>query len=79
MTRITPGRLALAGLAVSSALFAGVAGAAGNADHKVSICHRTASDSNEVILISVDGHAVDAHFENHGDFFPQGDDCEGEE
>jgi ABC-type sugar transport system substrate-binding protein len=79
MTRISPGRVALAGFALSAALFAGAAGAAENSDHKVSICHVTSSETNEFVLISVDEHAVPAHLENHGDFFPQGDDCDGEE
>ena len=78
MTRITPGRMAVAGLALSAALFAGAAGAADNSDHKVLICHNTNSASNPIELISVDESAVAAHLENHGDVFPQGGSCGGE-
>ncbi|MFL5760878.1 MAG: hypothetical protein ACJ789_14235 [Thermomicrobiales bacterium] len=36
-------------------------------DHKVTVCHRTGSDSNPVVPIVIDEHAVPAH-ERHGDF-----------
>ncbi len=79
MTRISPSRLALGVFALTAALFAGAASAAQDSDHKVLVCHRTSSESNPVVLISIAESAVAAHLEHHGDFFPQGDDCEGEE
>ena len=78
MTRVSPGRLALAGFFLSAALFAGVAGATQGPDHKVLLCHNTGSESNPIVLISVDVASVDAHVANQGDFFPQGDDCGSE-
>jgi len=38
-------------------------------DHKVSICHRTASDSNPYTFISIDEAALDTHLDN-GDGHP---------
>ncbi len=78
MTRISVGRLSVAGFAVSAALFAGVAGATQGDDHKVLLCHHTGSESNPIVLISVDVASVDAHVANQGDFLPQGDDCGSE-
>jgi len=38
-------------------------------EHKVTICHRTASDSNPYVEITIDEAALDAHLQN-GSLYP---------
>ncbi len=56
----------VAGLAIVLAfVFAGTAQAA----EKVTICHKTASDTNTYVWITVSVNAMDVHLDN-GDFIP---------
>ncbi|MCI0542644.1 DUF5011 domain-containing protein [bacterium] len=36
-------------------------------DHKVTICHKTHSEGNPSVTITIDEHALDSHVANHGD------------
>lgn len=61
-----------AGLIAVFAIATALAGAGGvsatkpdeNGDHKVQLCHRTASDTNPYVLIEVDVASLDAHLNN---------------
>ena len=43
-------------------------------DNKVYICHRTHSDSNQVVIIKVDANSLKAHL-SHGDLYSDGFNC----
>jgi hypothetical protein len=81
MRSLTRGRLALAGVAVLAAAFAGVGSAS---EDKVLLCHGTASEPNPYALISVDASALNGHFDgtapghgprNHADVYPVNGAC----
>jgi hypothetical protein len=54
--------------ALAGGLFAVLGGRRIGATDKVSICHRTSSDTNSVVVIEVSVDAVADHLE-HGDFY----------
>jgi hypothetical protein len=72
--------------ALGFAIWMGMAQAqAEQREHKVAICHGTASDSNPYVLIVVDVHALNGHFDgtapghgknNYPDFFPIDGTCD---
>jgi hypothetical protein len=62
MNRISRFLLVTAVCGVSSAGIVTAAEAARH-DHKVVICHGTASEKNPYVLISVDTHALEGHFD----------------
>lgn len=57
-------------LAVCAVLGIGVATAQAGRDHKVQICHATASATNPYVLITVDEHALAGHFRADGPTAP---------
>lgn len=48
----------------TSLVFTGNVIAKNNSEHKTSICHRTASDTNPYVFIEVDNNSLGAHFNN---------------
>jgi hypothetical protein len=79
--------LTVAVCATTSVAIATAAQAARNAD-KVSICHGTASETNPYVLINVDAHALEGHFDgtapghgknNHPDLLFVDGECVGPE
>ena len=56
---------AIAALAAAPAALAG----GGGPDGKVTICHRTGSETNPIVVITISKNALPAHLENHGDGF----------
>ena len=44
----------------------GATNASATQDHKVRLCHGTASDTNPYVLITVDEHALKGHFDETG-------------
>jgi hypothetical protein len=56
----------LAAVAIGGGLlFAAPASAKPDQDHKVTICHFTASETNPYVVITIDQHALKHHFSNH--------------
>lgn len=59
--RVIAGLLALAILAISASV---VTATKPDPEHKVALCHRTASDTNPYVYIEVDEASLDAHLNN---------------
>lgn len=61
-----PGLLLALGVVTSTALFRAPMAQAASEDHKVAICHGTASAKNPYVLIIVDERAKATHLNGHG-------------
>lgn len=66
-------KLRIACVAAAAALAAvppALAGGDGNGPNgKVTICHRTGSETNPIVVITISRNALPAHLANHGDGF----------
>ena len=41
-----------------------------NEDHKITICHRTSSESNPFVTITIDQNGLNGHMHHRGDIIP---------
>jgi hypothetical protein len=64
-------RAAAFAVAVVGLVGGGMTAASATGDHKTSICHRTASDTNPYVFETVDNHALQAHLTNGKGHFPK--------
>jgi hypothetical protein len=64
-------RAAAFAVAVVGLVGGGMTAASATGDHKTSICHRTASDTNPYVFETVDNHALQAHLSNGKGHFPK--------
>jgi len=62
---------AVLAIVLTAALGLSDANATGGGDHKTSICHRTASDTNPYVFETVDNSALQAHLSNGKGHFPK--------
>ena len=75
MKHLARALMALGLLGAVAAAGAVAAPAIAQAD-RITICHRTASERNPFVAITISASALEAHLA-HGDFFGQGE-CQGE-
>ena len=78
LSRSRSRRAVVQALVATGGLLAALGGRRARAeDERVKICHKTISDTNEVVLIEVNANAVPDH-KAHGDYFPDGNgSCQG--
>jgi hypothetical protein len=63
---LVPALLVVTGIAATNALTKTPRAEAAQKEHKVAICHGTASEKNPYVLIIVDESAKDTHLAGHG-------------
>ncbi len=59
--------LAFFGLALTTPTSRTTVAAQKGKDHKITICHHTSSETNPIVVITIDRHALPHHVANHGD------------